>query len=140
VTKRRPLTKSEQMARVRTRDTAPELALRRELWRRGWRYRKHPQLPGTPDFAFLSRRIAVFVDGCFWHGCPDHYTAPVANADYWREKVERNRQRDIRADAALGALGWQVVRLWEHELRDIERAVERVMAPARHTTVRTVRG
>src|SRR5262245_14142890 len=84
--KRQPLTKSEQMARVRARDTDIELVLRRALWRRGARYRLHPPLPGTPDLAFRGARLAIFVDACFWHGCARHYTAPRTNAAYWEEK------------------------------------------------------
>lgn len=121
---KRKLTKSEQMARVRRTETAPELALRRALWRRGLRYRLHPALPGTPDLAFMSARVAVFVDGCFWHGCPEHYTAPKANADFWSAKIEANRSRDARVDAQLIELGWRSVRLWEHVvMADVEGAV-----------------
>lgn len=112
------MSRSEQMARVRSRDTSPEVALRRELWHGGWRYRTHVALPGTPDLVFHRRRVAVFVDGCFWHGCPEHYRAPAANAEFWVAKVERNSRRDARVDAALAAAGWRVVRVWEHEVRD----------------------
>lgn len=115
---RRParLTKSEQMARVRSHGTAPELELRRTLWSLGFRYRLRQSLPGTPDLTFPSRRLAVFVDGCFWHGCPDHYVAPVTNADFWAAKLARNANRDRTVDAALRAFGWRALRLWEHEV------------------------
>ena len=86
-------------------------ALRITGWRRGRR------LPGSPDFTFARERIAVFVDGCFWHGCPEHYTVPVSNAEFWREKREANIARDRRVDAELRRLGWKVMRIWEHELR-----------------------
>lgn len=115
--KSRSLTKSEQMARVRSKDTAPELTLRQALWQHGLRYRLRPRLPGTPDLCFVSSRVAVFVDGCFWHGCPQHYSAPVRNAAFWSRKVERNLERDRRTQAALEADGWTVLRVWEHEVK-----------------------
>ncbi len=100
-------------------DTKPELALRRALHSAGYRYRKDYRLDlgGTrvrPDIAFTARRVAVFVDGCFWHVCPEHGTSPAANTWYWEPKLARNVQRDQAADAALIAAGWQVVRIWEH--------------------------
>jgi len=126
-TKKRRLTKSEQMARVRSKDTHPEMQLRRALWMSGLRYRLRPDLPGTPDLAFVRSRIAVFVDGCFWHGCPAHYTRPVRNAQFWKDKVERNRTRDRRVDQALAALGWTSLRVWEHEVvQDVDAVVGRV--------------
>lgn len=115
---RRKLSKSEQMARVRSKDTGSELTLRKAVWKEGLRYRLHTRLPGTPDLAFPGARVAIFVDGCFWHGCPDHYTRPVRNAEFWRAKLKRNRDRDKRVDRELKAAGWLVVRIWEHELRD----------------------
>lgn len=114
--KGRKLTKSEQMARVRSRDTGVETALRSALWEAGLRYRVRPNLPGTPDLAFPAARIAVFVDGCFWHGCRVHYTEPVRNVDFWRRKLARNMERDRRVDAELTRMSWRVVRVWEHEI------------------------
>lgn len=108
-----------RMARQARRDTAPELALRRALHAAGLRYRLGYPVPGRPrrtvDIAFTQARIAVFVDGCFWHGCPQHATWPVSNAAWWRDKIEANRSRDIDTDAALAAAGWTVVRVWEHD-------------------------
>lgn len=125
--KKRKLTKSEQMARVRSKDTEPEITLRKALWRAGVRYRLRPTLPGTPDIAFLRQRIAIFVDGCFWHGCPEHYTRPVRNAEFWIGKVDRNVRRDRTADKRLSELGWKVVRVWEHEItQDVYAVVRRV--------------
>ena len=104
----------------RRTDTKPELALRHALHRLGYRYRKDYRLDlggGTrvrPDIAFTARRVAVFVDGCFWHVCPEHGTRPAANTWYWEPKLARNVERDRAADAALIAAGWQVVRIWEH--------------------------
>jgi DNA mismatch endonuclease, patch repair protein len=104
-------------------DTAPELALRRLLHRAGLRYRvDYPiEIGGRkarPDVVFTRRRLAVFLDGCFWHGCPQHCRLPTSNRDYWIAKIERNRDRDARTSAALEAAGWRVIRAWEHEPPD----------------------
>lgn len=124
-----PLTKSEQMARVRGADTGPEMVLLRALWRAGLRYRVRPSVPGRPDLAFVGCKIAVFVDGCFWHGCQDHYKPPVTKASFWSEKIARNRQRDREVENALGALGWTVLRYWEHEVEgDLATVVDRIRA------------
>jgi DNA mismatch endonuclease (patch repair protein) len=114
---RRLLTKSEQMARVKSRDTGLEMQVRRRLWAAGARYRVRPMLPGTPDLAFQRAHVAVFVDGCFWHGCPDHYRAPATNVAYWKHKLERNLSLDRRVELTLTEGGWSVVRIWEHEIK-----------------------
>jgi len=107
------------MRRIRQTDTAAELAIRRILFARGLRYRKdHRPMRGLltkADLAFLGPRVAVYVNGCFWHGCPDHATWPKKNEDFWRQKIEANVARDKRIDAALEDAGWVVVRVWEHE-------------------------
>ncbi len=106
------------MSVARRRDTAPERALRSELHRLGLRFRLHRRLAGLrreADVVFGPARVAVFVDGCFWHGCPQHATWPKANAEFWRTKIERNRSRDADTDARLAHAGWEVVRIWEHE-------------------------
>lgn len=96
--------------------TTPEVALRRELHRRGLRFRvNYAPLPGRPDVAFTRAKMAVFVDGCFWHRCPQHGTLPRNNREWWRVKLDRNVARDRAKDAALAALGWVVVHVWEHE-------------------------
>lgn len=120
----------------RSRDTGPELALRSVLHRRGLRFRVHqPAIVGLrcrPDLLFSRARVAVFVDGCFWHSCPIHATKPSANGEWWREKLAANVGRDRRHDAALQEEGWLSLRVWEHEdpflaADRIERAVrERV--------------
>lgn len=116
------------MARTGRRDTAPETQLRRELHARGLRYRvDRPvlrELRRRPDIVFNPARVAVFVDGCFWHGCPQHATWPKHNADFWREKIETNRQRDVDTDLRFEGAGWQVVRVWEHE--DVMAAADRI--------------
>jgi DNA mismatch endonuclease (patch repair protein) len=107
------------MARQRTRDTAPEVAIRCELHRQGLRYRLHvrpePAVRAVADLVFRGAQVAVFVDGCFWHGCPTHGSWPASNADWWRAKIERNVQRDGATTDALAARGWRVIRIWEHE-------------------------
>ncbi len=112
-----PLNRSQQMARIRGQDTAPERALRQGLWRMGLRYRLHARTPaGRPDLLFRTARVAVFIDGCFFHGCPDHYVRPRTNADFWARKLATNVSRDRRQTVALEAQGWTVLRVWEHEV------------------------
>jgi DNA mismatch endonuclease (patch repair protein) len=113
------------MQQVPTQDTKPEVALRRELHRRGMRYRTHlKQLPGHPDIVFTGAKIAVFVDGCFWHGCPAHGRQPRHNSDWWEAKLENTRRRDRRNTRKLRTQGWSVVHVWEHE--DPMRAAGRI--------------
>lgn len=121
-------TRSRVMKAVGSRDTAPELRLRHHLWRAGLRYRKHPTIANvTPDFAFVGPRIAVFVDGCFWHGCPRHYVPPVGNAVFWREKLRRNQKRDCFVKKRLESFGWTVFRVWECEVnRHLTRVTNRI--------------
>ena len=111
------VTRSRMRAQGR-RDTKPELSIRRALHALGYRYRvdhqPDPELRCRGDIVFTRRRVVVFVDGCFWHGCPDHATAPKNNVEWWAEKFEANVARDRRNDAALFELGWTVVRVWEH--------------------------
>lgn len=118
------------MSGARRRDTAPELALRRALHARGLRFRVVHPVPGnkrrTIDIAFTRRRLAIFLDGCFWHGCPEHAAAPRANAEWWERKIATNRARDRDTDRLLVLAGWKVLRLWEHE--PVVQAVEKVLA------------
>lgn len=110
---------SRRMAKVRQKGTEAELALRRELHRSGLRYRINFEVLRKPrrvaDIIFPGLKIAVFVDGCFWHGCPQHATWPKQNSEFWRQKIETNRARDADTDARLRALNWTVIRIWEHE-------------------------
>jgi DNA mismatch endonuclease, patch repair protein len=122
------LTKYEILGRVRSNDTALELRFRKTLWAEGLRYRLRLKLPGSPDLVFLRARLVVFIDGCFWHGCPEHYRRPPTNVDFWRQKVERNMARDRRVDQELAELGWAVLRVWEHEItKDLPGAVARTV-------------
>lgn len=133
--------RSRNMRANRRSDTKPEVALRRALHARGYRYRKdfRLDLPSgvrvRPDIVFTARKIAVFVDGCFWHVCPEHGREPTSNEWYWTPKLRRNVERDRAADAALHAAGWQVVRLWEHE--PLASAVEAVVAALSPVTEHT---
>ena len=126
---------SERMARVRRRDTVPELELRSELHRRGFRYRidRRPLkgVPSRADLVFGPAKVAVYVDGCFWHSCPEHGTMPRSNEAFWQEKLARNRERDATVNESLTAAGWIVVRIWEHE--DPIAAADRVEAAVRES-------
>lgn len=107
------------MSRLGRRDTKPEIVLRQLLHARGLRFRvDKPVLPDRRrrvDIVFGPAKVAAFVDGCFWHGCPAHATWPKANESYWREKIETNRRRDQDTNERLRSMGWEVVRVWEHE-------------------------
>lgn len=117
-----------RMRRTVQRDNPYERALRATLHRRGLRFRLHQRIVDgtkrTVDLAFLGARVAVLIDGCFWHGCPTHGTWPKNNAVWWRAKIEANIARDRDTDTRLQRGGWQVIRVWEHE--PIEEAAERV--------------
>ena len=127
------LTKSKRsavMAAIRsTGNKVTELGLAR-IFRahgiKGWR--RHLPLPGKPDFVFQKERVAVFVDGCFWHGCPKHLRMPKSNKAYWRRKIATNRMRDVRVRRVLRQGGWRVVRIWEHELKNEPRLVQHLRA------------
>lgn len=123
-------------------DTKPEILVRRELHARGLRYRvdhtiRHSGTWTRPDVVFTRWKVAVYVDGCFWHGCPLHGTQPAANRGYWSAKIVRNRSRDRRTGAALREMGWCVLRFWEHtppgEVADL---VELVLSNRRNTVAR----
>jgi DNA mismatch endonuclease, patch repair protein len=108
-------TVSAQMSRMPRASTSPELGLRKALHARGFRFRLHRRdLPGTPDIVFTGAKVAVFVDGCFWHGCPDHGVLPKNNREWWTNKLAGNAERDARKDKELVALGWTPVHFWEH--------------------------
>lgn len=133
---------SRRMAKVRQKGTGAEVALRREMYRIGLRYRIDYEVLKKPrrvaDVAFTGRKIAVFVDGCFWHGCPEHATWPKQNAEFWREKIEANQRRDEDTNDCLRSIGWTVLRFWSHEppteaARTVARAV--ALADSKHRVV-----
>ena len=121
------------MSKLGRRDTLPELAIRSELHRRGLRFRVDraplPGLRSRADLVFGPARVAVYVDGCFWHSCPEHGTMPRSNEAFWRDKLGRNQERDAAVNEALAAEGWTVVRIWEHE--EIDAAADRVESAIR---------
>ncbi|MFJ9433426.1 very short patch repair endonuclease [Streptomyces sp. NPDC101490] len=126
------------MSRQGSRDTSQELAVRRLLHASGLRYRVSVPVPGIPrrtiDIAWKTARIAVFLDGCFWHGCPQHATQPKANAEWWRAKLDKNMARDRETTEHLEAQGWRVLRFWEHEAPDsVARAVALTKAETQAT-------
>ncbi|MFJ7084794.1 very short patch repair endonuclease [Streptomyces griseus] len=125
---------SARMSRQVSRDTKPEVAVRKLLHAAGYRFRVNTRVPDMPrrtiDIAFTRAKVAVMIDGCFWHGCPLHATQPRANAQWWREKLDRNMARDRETTEHLTAAGWTVLRFWEHEAPDgaaeqVAAAVER---------------
>lgn len=133
MTKRKGLIPSSELASRRMRltgqrDTSAEMRIRRRLHGMGFRYRVDFPVLKRPrrraDLAFTRVQVAVFVDGCFWHGCPEHGTWPKSNVEFWREKIETNRRRDLDTNERLKAAGWEVVRVWEHE--DPDEVVERI--------------
>jgi len=116
--------RSRCMAANRGQNTTPEVLLRKACWAEGIRYRLGAKLPGRPDFTMPKYLVAVFVDGCFWHGCPIHYQEPATRGEFWAVKVNRNCSRDLVVNQQLRTMGWTVVRIWEHTVRrDLNSAV-----------------
>ena len=119
------------MASIRGKDTGPEIAVRRILWRHGFRYRTHDRtVLGRPDISNKRKRLAVFVDGCFWHGCPKCYQEPETNRDFWRSKVEGNRRRREIVRDGLKRQGFRVIEIWEHEVSRPDVVMKKVNAGA----------
>ena len=137
-----PEKRSEVMGRVRSRgNKSTEVAMARLLRQfglAGWR--RHLDLPGRPDFAYRREKVAIFVDGCFWHGCPKCYRRPKSNQKFWDRKVLQNQARDRRVNRLLRAKGWKVVRVWEHQLEARERVAKRLQRHLDEARARTNRG
>ena len=126
-----------RLVRQRRRDTKPEVLIRKELFRLGLRYRVDHPLPvprRRADIVFPRERVAVFVDGCFWHRCPEHGTIPANNSEWWRAKLETNVNRDEATDARLESHGWLPVRVWEHEDHQVAAAKIQATVMNRRTT------
>lgn len=123
-----PQRRSEQMRRVKSKNTGPELVVRRAAHALGFRFRLHGSLPGKPDLVFAGKGKVIFVNGCFWHGhtCARGARVPVNNRDYWVQKVARNRVRDRRALRLLKADGWRALVVWECQTRDPEKLSRRL--------------
>lgn len=110
-------TRSYNMSRIKSRDTKPEISLRKALWHEGYRYSIRGKLPGRPDIVLKKYNLAIFVDGCFWHSCPKHYKQPSNNKAFWIKKISSNVARDKKTNRLLKKLGWKVLRFWEHDVR-----------------------
>ncbi len=126
------------MSRIKSKNTTPEKRLRSRLWSAGYRYFVDQKIGRTrPDLVFKGPKVAVYVDGCFWHGCPTHYVSPRRRFDYWAEKLQANLERDRRLTLHLEALGWTVLRIWECEIEEdimeIERRIQLAIQNDTHT-------
>jgi DNA mismatch endonuclease (patch repair protein) len=118
------------MSNIRSKNTKPEVQLRKYLWNRGCRsYRIHNKdLPGKPDIVFKKKKIAIFIDGCFWHKCPLDFQEPQSNKKYWMKKIQSNVERDKKVNEQLQSDGWIVLRIWEHTMKkEPEKAVDMIM-------------
>ena len=111
--------RSFNMSRIRSRNTKPEITIRKKLYQTGLRnYRLHYKLPGKPDIVYPRGKIAIFVDGCFWHKCPKCFVKPSSNIKFWEKKIASNTSRDKRISQLLKAEGWGVIRFWEHDIKN----------------------
>lgn len=130
--------RSRIMASVKSRNTKSTelrfISILKDKSITGWR-RNYP-LIGKPDFVFPCLRIAVFIDGCFWHGCPNHCRMPSSNVDYWHNKIEKNKKRDKKITKNLKMKGWQVIRVWEHEIKSgkLSKKLKRIKEVAKQDT------
>lgn len=114
-----PAQRKLNMSRIRGKDTSPEMKIRKLLFSKGIRgYRITSKLPGKPDIVFPRKRVAVFIDGCFWHKCPVHFQEPETRKEFWMGKINRNVERDQIINQKLEEAGWKVIRIWEHQVRE----------------------
>lgn len=121
--------RSKLMSRIQGKNTEPEINLRHAAWALGLRYRLHRRVCKTrPDLVFVGAKLAVFIDGCFWHCCPLHCVMPKNNREFWQKKLGRNVQRDVEDAQALTSAGWRVLRFWEHEIEESAEACARKIA------------
>ena len=125
-----PEQRAYNMSRIRGKDTSPELKLRKILSAEGIRgYRIHYDLPGKPDIVFTKKKIAIFIDGCFWHKCPVCFQEPETRKEFWMKKIRSNIERDKKVDGQLTNDGWTVIRIWEHEIKkEPEKVVKKIIA------------
>ena len=123
-----PQKRSEIMSRVRSNNNAATEVRLVNIFRQfrvtGWR--RHYPLFGKPDFVFPKKNLVVFVDGCFWHNCPTHASLPATNVEFWQEKLRRNHERDRRVNTELRRAGWRILRVWQHELKNPHKIVQRI--------------
>ncbi|MDD4878210.1 MAG: very short patch repair endonuclease [Candidatus Nanoarchaeia archaeon] len=127
--------RSQIMSQIKSKNTSLELDFRRRLWKEGLRYKTHYAIEGKPDIAFVSRRIAIFIDSCFWHNCPSHFRKPSSNKQYWDKKIKRNALRDKNVTRILTREGWQVLRFWEHDIIKKQEACIKKVKKAYHSGV-----
>ena len=120
-----PEKRSKIMSAIASKNTKPELSLRKALWSKGFRFRVHYGKEKI-DIAFPSKKIAVFVDGCFWHSCPTHSHIPKSNQSYWIPKLRKNKERDFETTKKLETDGWTVLRFWEHELTNLPKIIKKL--------------
>jgi DNA mismatch endonuclease, patch repair protein len=120
--------RSQVMSKVRSKNTKLELSFRKKLWNKGFRYRLHYKITGKPDLVFVSKKVAVFIDSCFWHKCPLHHRQPGSNKDYWILKFKRNEERAKEVNKKLKKEGWKVIRIWEHAIKNNqEKCIKKVI-------------
>jgi len=134
------LTRSQNMSRIRSTNTRAEIRLRQALWQKKLRYRSNFKIENNirPDIVFTKHKLAIFVDGCQWHGCPKHYVRPRTNTEFWGEKLKINVERDILQTHQLKLSGWLVYRMWEHEIwENLEVITTKIMGIIRDRTIRT---
>jgi len=114
-----PEQRTYNMSKIRGKNTGPEIKLRKLLWSEGIRgYRIHYKLPGKPDIVFTKKKIAIFIDGCFWHKCPVCFQEPETRKEFWMKKIQSNVERDKKVNKQLRNDGWAVIHIWEHEIRE----------------------
>lgn len=120
--------RSQNMKAIRSKGSSLEKIITKELWKRGFRFRKNvKKLTGCPDIVIQKYKIVIFIDSCFWHFCPIHGKIPSSNVEYWKKKLKRNKARDIEVTRYYQALGWKIYRIWEHELReDFTGSIEKI--------------
>jgi DNA mismatch endonuclease, patch repair protein len=124
-----PQQRSFNMSRIRSTETKMEIALRKALWREGFRYRKNPSSYfGKPDIVLKKYKTVIFLDSCFWHACRKHFRLPETNRDFWSTKIEKNKKRDKEVNEYYRKLGWSIIRIWEHEIKaDMDKTVNKIV-------------
>ena len=121
--------RAEIMSSVKSKETRIEILIRKELWKKGYRYRKNASgYFGKPDVLLKKFKTVIFIDSCFWHGCKKHGTIPKVRNKFWKEKIERNKERDREVNKHYKKIGWKVIRVWEHEIKkNPEKAIQKVI-------------
>lgn len=115
------------MSKIKSKNTKLEIGFRRHLWKRGFHYRLHYNIDGKPDIVFASRKVAIFIDSCFWHGCSKHLRLPHSNIHYWKAKIGKNIKRDNEVNRILKRDDWEVLRFWEHDIKkNSDRCIDKI--------------